>query len=139
MIVQIIQKLKSQYDDWRERRFLRKHGCKNREQYNLKYDPLHNPLATRLMDFYRGYKYIYCFENHKHQIYYQDLAYFGSYVVTEWCRENLSGKWRFDVHRAIKYPSTGNEWEMNDIGGGDYIFAAFTDERDYMLFTLRWS
>ena len=134
MIVQIIQKLKSSYDDWRERRFLRKHGCKNREQYNLKYDPLHNPRANRLVDFYHGYKYIYCFENHKHD----KISLLT--VVTIWClEENLSGKWRFDVHRAIKYPSTGNEWEINEIGGGDYIFAAFTDERDYMLFTLRWS
>jgi len=127
------------YQDWREQRFLRKHGCRNREEYNLKYDSLHNPIATRLVDFYHGYKYIYCFENHKHQIYYWDLAYVGSYNVTKWCRKNLSGKWRFDVHRAIKYPSTGNEWEINELGGGDYIFAAFTDERDYMLFTLRWS
>lgn len=133
------KKLLAWYQDWRDRRFLRKHGCRNREEYNLKYDPLHNPIATRLVDFYHGYKYIYCFENHKHQIYYSDVAYVGSYNVTKWCRKNLSGKWRLDGHRAIKYPSTGNEWEINEIGGGDYIFAAFTDECDYMLFTLRWS
>lgn len=133
------KKIIAWYQDWREQRFLRKHGCKNREQYNRMYDPLYNPRATRLLDFYHGYKYIYCFENHKHEIYYLDLAWDGSFVVTEWCKENLSGKWRFDVHRAMKYPSTGNEWEINVIGGGDYIFAAFTDERDYMLFTLRWS
>lgn len=134
MLKQAIQTLKSSYYDWRERRFLRKHGCKNREQYNLKYDPLHNPIATRLVDFYHGYKYIYCFENDKHD----KISLLT--VVTLWClEENLSGKWRLDVHRAMKYPSTGNEWERNEIGGGDYIFAAFTDERDYMLFLLRWS
>ena len=134
MLKQTIQTLKSRYDDWRERRFLRKHGCYNREQYNLKYDLLYNPRATRLVDYYHGYKYIYCFENHKHD----NISLLT--VVTLWClEENLSGKWRFDVHRAIKYPSTGNEWEINEIGGGDYIFAAFTDERDYMLFLLRWA
>ena len=127
-------KLKNRYTDWRERRFLRKHGCYNREQYNLKYDLLYNPRATHLVDYYHGYKYIYCFENHKHD----NISLLT--VVTLWClEENLSGKWRFDVHRAIKYPSTGNEWEINEIGGGDYIFAAFTDERDYMLFLLRWA
>ena len=125
--------------EWREQRFLRKHGCINREHYNRKYDPLHNPIATRLVDFYHGYKYIYCFENRAHEIYDWDLAWDGSYFVKEWCEENLSGNWRLDGHRAIKYPSTGNEWEINEIGGGDYIFAAFTDECDYMLFTLRWS
>ena len=139
MIVKIIQKLKSQYDEWRELRFLRKHGCRNREHYNRKYDPLYNPLATRLVDYYHGYKYIYCFENDKHEIYYLDLGWDGSYVATEWCKENLSGKWRLDVHRVIKYPSTSNEWVRNDLSGGDYIFAAFTDDRDYMLFLLRWS
>ena len=134
MIVKIIQKLKSSYDDWRERRFLRKHGCVNREQYNLKYDPLHNPRATRLVDYYHGYKYIYCFENHEHD----KISLLT--VITLWClEENLSGKWRLDVHRVIKYPSTSNEWVRNDLCGSDYIFAAFTDERDYMLFLLRWS
>jgi hypothetical protein len=31
------------------------------------------------------------------------------------------------------------EWEFNDLGGGDYIFVAFNNEKDYMMFLLRWA
>jgi hypothetical protein len=37
---------------------------------------------------------------------------------------------------VIKYH---NQWEFNDIGGGDYIFAAFKDEQDFVMFALRWA
>jgi hypothetical protein len=37
---------------------------------------------------------------------------------------------------VIKYH---NQWECNDIGGGDYLFAAFKNERDFSWFLMRWS
>jgi hypothetical protein len=38
----------------------------------------------------------------------------------------------------MKAPSTGNEWHINELGGGDYIFAAFKDPEDFFIFRLKW-
>jgi hypothetical protein len=55
---------------------------------------------------------------------------------TKWCNENCTDKFRFDFHRVL---STSNGWEINEIGGGDYIFFACKNPKDYTLFLLRWS
>jgi hypothetical protein len=55
------------------------------------------------------------------------------FFVTPW------DKFRSDILRVIKCPATANEWELNDIGGGDALFYAFKDSRDYTMFLLRWS
>lgn len=136
MVVEVvmIQKILDRYAQWKERRFLEKHGCKSREQYENRYDPNINYRASKIKDFYHGYPYIYCFENHSnHSVYYYDLS------LDKWCKENCVDKFRFDFHRVIKYPSTANEWEINEIGGGDYIFFACKDPKDFTMFLLRWS
>ena len=137
----MLETIKSRYESYKEQRFLKRHGCKTRKEYNRKYDPDYNIRATRIVDIYHGYPHVYCFENHKHQIYWWDLGYDGSAVIWLWCEKNLSGKFRFDSHRVIKskYTSPENEWVVNEIGGGDYIFVAFKDPKDYTLFLLKWS
>jgi hypothetical protein len=39
----------------------------------------------------------------------------------------------------MKAPSTGNEWTINELGGGDHVFIAFKNEQDLIMFALRWS
>jgi hypothetical protein len=36
-------------------------------------------------------------------------------------------------------PATAWQWEINELGGGDYIFAAFKNEQDFNWFLMRWS
>ena len=127
------------YRAWKEKRFLRKHGCETREQYNYRYDTDINNRATKIKNFYQGYPYIYCFEDHNHMVYDWDIVYDGIYVATNWCKENLTGKFRFDFHRCTRAPSTANEWEVDGLGGGDFIFFACKDPKDYTLFLLRWT
>ena len=130
---------------WRDNRFLKRHGVETWAQYNRQYDPDINWRATRVKDFYQGYPYWHIFENRNHYCY--ELLYdygpggyrYGYFDADDWCKEHCKDKHRFDIHRAIKYPSTANQWEMNDLGGGDYIFAAFKNERDFFMFTLKWS
>lgn len=135
----IIKYLSKKFKLWRERRFLRKHGCDSWQQYNHRYDPNINKRATRIKDFYAKYPYVYCFENHKHEVYYWDIAIDGMYRLDQWCQKNCKGKYRFDFHRAMNAPATANQWEINELGGGDYIFVAFQEQRDYNWFILRWS
>lgn len=135
----IIENLRKQYQEWKDRRFLRRHGCETWKQYHRQYDTDISPRSTRIKDFYCGYPYWYIFENREHQIYWWDMAYDGSADIITWCEDNCRDKFRFDCFRVIKYPSTAGQWEMNEIGGGDYYFAAFKDERDFLMFTLRWA
>lgn len=107
------------------------------EHYRRQYDADHNYRASRVKDYFHGYPYVYVFENHNHDIYYWDIAVDGIYVASQWCEKNCKDKYRFDFLRV--YQNYWGDWEINEIGGGDYIFAAFKNERDYMLFMLRWS
>lgn len=134
MISLFVQK----YKQWKDERFLHKHGCKSWEQYYHRYDPDIERRSTKIKDFYKGYPYVYCFENREHQIYWWDLGYDGSKEIVEWCQQHCKDKFRFDGHRVIKASYTSNEWEMNELGGGDYCFAAFKDKEDYIWFSLKW-
>lgn len=135
----VLTKLKALYREWRDRRFLKRHGCKSWREYHYRFDEDCEPRASRVKDYYKGYPYVYCIEDHKHNAYDWDLGYSGLYIISEWCENNCVGKFRFNCLRVINYPSTGNEWEINEMGGGDYIFAAFKESKDYMMFLLRWA
>jgi hypothetical protein len=72
-------------------------------------------------------------------VYHWDLGIDGACIVGNWCDENCKDKHRMDFHRAMNAPGTAWEWHINELGGGDYIFAAFKNERDYTWFLMRWS
>jgi hypothetical protein len=130
----------AKYKYYRDLAFLKKHGCKNWEEYNHRYDPDINIGASIVKDYYHGYPYVYCFEDPKHEIYFWDLGYDGTFVVNKWCKENLKGKFRFDFHRVQKASwSSSNQWEINELFGGDLIFFACKDPKDYTWLLLRWS
>jgi hypothetical protein len=124
---------------------LEKSGYSSWEHYRRNNDPNILWRATRVTDFYHGYKYVYCFEDRNHYAY--DLLYdygpggirYGNDDMYDWMDKHATFTSRMDMHRVIRYPSTSNEWTFNDIGGGDYIFAAFKEEKEYLMFLLRWS
>ena len=129
--------LKQKYLDWREKRFLKKHGCENRAQYERMYDPDYNMWATRVKDYYFGYPYVHCVTDRDHTIYFWDLGWCGMIAIHQWCKENCKDKFRIDFLQVLKDSYT-DEWEVNGMGGGDYIFIAFKNESDMMWFKLRW-
>lgn len=131
--------IKNKIEDIRRKWILHRNGYKDWETYLRMTDPDIHWRATRLKDFYHGYPYVYCFENHNHFAYFWEIHTDGMWVMHKWCNEQCKDKFRFDFHRAIKFPSTANEWEINELGGGDYIFAAFKNERDFTWFMMRWS
>jgi hypothetical protein len=133
----IIEKVKQKYLDWREKRFLKSQGFSNRAQYERFYDPDYNPRASKIKDYYHGYPYVYRFDDRNHTVYFYDIWYHGDFVINKWCKESLKDKFRMDFLRVLRNDYT-NEWEVNEIGGGDYIFIAFKDEKDFMWFKLRW-
>jgi len=138
-------RLRARFRKWKAERKLKKSGYKSWEHYRRNNDPNVSWRSTKVKDFYYGYKYVYCFEDRNHYAY--ELLYdygpggirYGNDDIYDWMDQNARFTSRLDVFRVIKYPSTSNEWEMNDLGGGDYIFAAFKNEREYLHFMLRWA
>jgi len=57
--------------------------------------------------------------------------------LLNWCEKNCMHKYRSEWERVIQDPFTG-EYLPNCIGGSDELFFGFKDERDYIMFTLRW-
>ena len=135
--MKLVRDIQAAYKFYRDRAFLKRHGCETWQEYNRAFDPDRNPRASRIQDYYHGYPHIYCFENYQHDIYFWDVYQDGTYVISEWCEQNLQGKWRFDAHRVLC--DRDGQWSTNEIGGSDYIFGAFQLEQDFIHFQLRWS
>ncbi len=136
--------IRDRYNKWKEDRFLKKHNCRNRKEYERRFDPDYIPWAPQIRNYYNGYKHIHCFENYENFVYKRIYDYGpggyrdGFHEICDWCEENLSGKWRYDILRVMKAPSTANQWEVNELGGGDHWFFAFMDDEDYFMFKLQW-
>ena len=143
MIRAAIQRVQHRWHEWRDQRFLRRHDCETWKQYHRMYDPDVVRGSTRIQDWYRGYSHFHCFDSYDHPAY--DIIYdygpggvrWGYDVMHDWCEANCQGKWRMDIHEVSK-DSWSQEWEST-IFGNNWIFFAFQDQQDYMMFVLRWS
>lgn len=141
----MLRRLKARLRWWRNKNSLKRLGYTSWAMYRRMTDPDVFFPANRVKDYYTGYQYVHCFENHKHQIYQWDLGYDGSKDIIDWCERNITGKYRFDCLRCYKQTPIGlhgaeePEWCINDLGSGDYIFFAFKDPKDAFLFKLAWS
>jgi hypothetical protein len=134
----VLDDLKSRWDFYRHAAYLKKHGL-TEDEYQEYNDPDRNISATRIKDYYHGYPYWVIFTTSRGD----PWTRFGTWMegfteIKDWCKENCQDKWRSDIHRVIKEPSTANQWEMNDIGGGDALFFAFKNQEDCFLFKLKW-
>jgi len=136
--------IRQRYQEWQERRFLRRHGCDNRAQYERMYDPDYNSRATCTRDYYHGYPYVHCFEDYGHYIYQIGVVY-GHTEIRRWAQENCQDKVRFDFLRVCQQHAIGlngradPEWHINGVGDRDMIFVAFKSEQDFAFFMLRWA
>jgi hypothetical protein len=144
-MLQFLNYLRSRIKFWRDNRFLKRHGCDTWKEYYHRFDPDCNIRASRVKDYYHGYPYWHVIDNHGHHCY--NLLYdygpgghrYGYHDILDWCETNCQDKHRADFMRVIKCPATANEWETNELGGKDYMFVAFKNERDYFMFMLKWA
>ena len=127
---------KSGYRSWRVYRH-------NRDDDVVRY-------ADKVSDFYSE-KYTYV-----HRIDYLHYAYtcvhdwgpggliFGYEVMRDWCEAKCRFKYRMDIHRVYHQTGIGvngdlhEDYWFNDIGGSDFVYFAFQNEQDYLMFLLRW-
>lgn len=139
-----IWKLKEQYKEWRDQRFLKKNHCKTWYEYNRRFSPDVCYRSTDIKNFYLGYPFVHCIESNEHFAYKLIYDYgpggyrYGYKDILDWCKENSQGKYRADIHRVMKNTWSGR-WVINELGGADYVFFAFNESKDYVNFLLRWS
>lgn len=106
------------------------------KQYNRHFDPKINHRAYSVKAFYLGYKHVVCIEDYNHIAYVYGPGFsIGEDLMYKWLNENCKGEFRSDVFRVSWH---NNDWIMNELGGGDYVFFAFTDQRDAAWFSLKW-
>lgn len=140
----ILNAIKAKYKSWSDHWFLKRHGCDSWKQYYHMYDPDVNYRANEVKLYYDGYPYVYQFDRN-HQVYDWDIWYNGYGVLSEWAADNCSGKVRFDALRVLPQQgisldgSSETVWFINELGGGDYIYVAFKNSRDYTMFLLKWT
>ena len=134
----MLELLKHKYSAWKDARFLKKHRCDDWAQYHHRNDPDVCYGCSRIKDFYRGYPHqaVFCNANSDPFNQYGDWLQ-GLTEIKNWTKDNCTDKWRHDFHRVMRDHWSG-DWEMNELGGGDYLFFAFKSERDCLMFNLRW-
>ena len=139
--MKVLRRIKARIRKWRSDRFLNKHNCTSYKQYNRFYDPGVNFKAACIDTFYSKlvYPYVYHFSNPNHTIHQFETDGFhfkcvGFYEVNRWCEKNCKGKFRFDHHLVIH-----EDHARFNVNGISTFTVAFSDEKDYTWFMLRWS
>lgn len=133
----VAEELKGRWDFYRHAAYLKKRGWTEEEYQNYE-DPDRNIRAVRIKDYYFGYPYTHAFTTTRTLPWTKFSNWMDCYEeMNRWCKTNCRGKFRSDILRVVKSPQ--NDWELNDIGGGDALFYAFKDPKDYTMFLLRWS
>ena len=92
--------------------------------------------AETVRGWYCGYPYIIRWEPS------DEIKQFRLYEhldgAIKWCKENCNGEYTTNVFRVTEFEDSSN-WGFDEFSGYDLCFFAFTDERDLLMFTLKWA
>lgn len=131
--------IKYRYLEWRWDSVLRKSGHRTWYYYFRANDPDYNPRGQTVRDQLFGYPYIYKVDYNKLPVRFNPL--FGPIKQCEemlnWCDKNCRKKYRTHLERVIM--DHEGQYLPNGSEGTGELFFAFKDERDYLMFVLRWS
>lgn len=134
--------LKERYRNWRHQCYLKKHNLTQR-QYDLIHDPDYNARGNRVRrDIFHGYPHVFPYPPTGMKDYgFHGVSWHVEHVeeMMAWCEANCRDKWRNNWHRVLRDVWYDDEWDVNEIGGGDIMFFGFKDSHDAMMFALRWS
>ena len=147
LLKRISPRIRARLRRYKANQKLKKSGYKTWAQYRHYRDNDVCSYMTSVVEYYRGY-------NHIHRFSVPHYAYtclydygaggikFGYDAIYEWCDKHMKHKWRMDYLRSFCRGTNDDGpiefWEINEMGGGDYVYAAFKDEKDYVHFLLRW-
>ena len=133
-----IEWIKYRHLEWKWDRILKKSGCSNWYLYFFYNDPDFDLRAQTVRSQFCGYPHVTVVNQSAISWCYEPL--WGPRPmheeVVKWCDQNCRDKYRLHWERVIQ-DHTG-QYTPNGIGGNDELFIGFKNERDFMLFCLRW-
>lgn len=131
--------IKYKYLEWRWDRILKKSGHRTWHRYFYANDPDYYAPGYTIRDQLHGYPYIYKVDYQSLPIQFDPMLgpLKNCEKMIEWCNKNCRKKYRTHWERVVM--DHEGQYLPNGIGGTDELFFAFKDERDYLMFVLRWS
>jgi hypothetical protein len=133
-----ILRIKYRYLEWCWDRVLEKSGYTYWENYFRANDPDYYAPGRTVRDQLFGYPFIALVPDHYLETTFTPMFGPIEYAdhIREWCDRNCRKKYRWHWERVIQ--DHEGQYLPNGIGGIDELFFAFKDERDYLMFVLRW-
>jgi hypothetical protein len=130
--------LKEKVIDWY---LTRKTGkTKSEREWQEWYEKTINFRATRVRDIFCNFEHVVIVDPDKFFVY-DPFAWAPKKEAQQyfWPARTLgeNAVWRWE--RVMRAPSTGNEWEVNELGGEDTLFVATNNERDAIMIALKYS
>ena len=130
--------------EWQWDLILFKSHCRTWEEYFLENDRDFNSWASTVETKFIGYPHIASIQYRdlpkRELTIFRNTKIIDHRPIDEWLRKNCRGKHRIQTERMISKLNT--DITKSEISGTflgeDYFFVGFTDERDYIMFVLRW-
>jgi hypothetical protein len=136
-MISVLTRVTKAWNDYRHWRLLKKLGWTQKD-FDLHTDPDYNMRASRVKDIFQGYPYIHTYELPSGSPWNEFGDWLeGLTVINGWCDASCKDKWRENIHRVMQ--DERSDWVINELGGSDMLFFAFKNERDYLMFVLRWT
>lgn len=131
-----IRKIKAYIKLQKTKRLFRKEKVKDWQEYYTKYDTLFDKESALVNKKYEKYA---C-----KVILTPDFKQWQAAVL--WCHYNCKSKYRYDIFSVVKQSKINDtnyledEYVVVPVGGlhPEILVIAFTDERDYAWFSLKW-
>lgn len=130
--------IKKRYKEWKDNRFLKKHGVRSWKEYHRVYDKRINRGTSYLSRYYHGYPatVIITMDKLRDSPWRHHPFTSDAYGLTLWCHENCEHDWRHDWHRGS---FMNDDFYIMELGNEDIVVFAFHDEQDAFKFKMRWS
>lgn len=133
--MEIIDKLKDRYITWRTGK------NKQQREWEAWYEDNVNYRATRIKDMFKKFEHVIIVNPDK----FFSHEEMGWWIPCQDAKQYFhpqrtlgdNAVWRFE--RVIKYPSTSNEWEVNELGGSDTVFVATNNREDAIMIALKYA
>lgn len=145
MIVNRWKALKEYFRKKKETRFFKEHGVSSWRSYHLKYDPDFNNRAQTIRRMFHGYPYVAAITSAGSLARPANNVIKDGYTyLRDWLESDCKGKTRMSIQRTNPCKTTKldgsviQDWDLNEICGDDTVFVAFQEERDYLMFLLKW-
>jgi hypothetical protein len=134
----MLANLKERIVDWY---LTRKTGkSKKQREWEAWYEQNVNFRATRIKDMFKNFEHIIEVNPDKF-CKFDPFAWVPCDDAKQyfWPQRELGDNCVWRMERVIKYPSTGNEWEVNEFGGEDKIFVATNNDYDATMIALKYT